>query len=521
MKVILSGFNLDIETIRELKGFIRRVVDLLDESNMQERDTSTRDMQLKTLYREALDLLRRDNLTPETLSAAYARISRNPRPVNELREIARQEVDKARKSNQNIIFGLGHSSVAEHAAFNFDILGVSRYAVEIIEHFRLASYTEKSQRYILFKDDFIVPPEIQNTDLEEDYVHIIKEQNKTYYALYEMLRPYFFKKYSKLAKDSKNHKLLEGLAKEDARYIISLATQTQLGMTVNARTLENMISKCNSHPLKEIQNYGNQLYECTRSYTPSIVKYVAPTTYLTEKNTDISAFTQKTFGKQNNQGHGEDSVVRLIDYPPNADEQILAVVLFKQGNLNLKQAQKVVSELSENQKTEFYKIIFHHINPWDSVLREFEFVSFTFEMIVSASNFGQLKRHRIANVVTQNYDISLGVTVPDSIMETKQNSVFMEMIEKSQTFYEQLRDKKPLVAPYILTNAHRRRVLFKINLRELYHFSRLREDQHAQWDIRNIASQMVTQVKEKLFLSAALLAGKDRFNEAYEHFMRK
>ena len=85
MKIILAGYNLDYDLIRELKE------------------------------KSAL----RQDLTPETISAAYARISRSPKPVNELREIARAEVDKARQSNRNIVFSMGHSSVAEHAVFQY------------------------------------------------------------------------------------------------------------------------------------------------------------------------------------------------------------------------------------------------------------------------------------------------------------------------------------------------------------------------------------------------------------------
>lgn len=47
---------------------------------------------------------------------------------------------------------MGHSSIAEHAVFNLDILGVSRLAVETIERFRLCSYTEKSQRYVRLEE---------------------------------------------------------------------------------------------------------------------------------------------------------------------------------------------------------------------------------------------------------------------------------------------------------------------------------------------------------------------------------
>ena len=101
------------------------------------------------------------HFTPETLSAAYARISRSPLPIDQLRKKACQDVEKARKSNQKIIFEMGHHSVAEHAVFNFDIMGVSRLALEEIERFRLASYTEKSQRYVTLEGDLVLPRELR------------------------------------------------------------------------------------------------------------------------------------------------------------------------------------------------------------------------------------------------------------------------------------------------------------------------------------------------------------------------
>ena len=194
MKVILSGFNLDIDTIVELKNFVKRFIEVIDKNSTSRGKLKSKTLNIDQLYKDAIELFRKDNLTPETISAAYARISRNPKPVNELRSIARQEVDKARRSNKSIIFGLGHSSVAEHTIFNFDILGVSRLAVETIEHFRIASYTEKSQRYILFKNNYIIPEEIKNSTFLNDYNNLIKEQNNIYYKLYKALRPYFLTK---------------------------------------------------------------------------------------------------------------------------------------------------------------------------------------------------------------------------------------------------------------------------------------------------------------------------------------
>jgi len=470
MKLYLAGFNLDINTIEELKDFSKQVAENLDPANFSKMDFQSQKYIVAKLYLHATSIMERDNFTPETLSAAYARISRNSKPVNELREIARKEVDRARKS----------------------------------------------------KDDFVVPREIKGTSLEKEFRYIINQQNSTYQKLYKILLPYVFEKFHTEAKDPKIHKTLEGLAKEDARYIISLATQSQMGMTVNARTLENIIAKCNSHPLSEIREYGKKLYDCTKNYTPSIVKYVNPTSYLMNKSNDLYYFINNNISKPKKINTKDDIDVKLVNYhPKDADNWLLATILFRFGNMNHKRALSNIKKLSSKEKLSFYKEIFKDIKSWDSVLREFEFIYFTFQLVVSASNYGQLKRHRMTNIISQKYDIDLGITIPESIIQTNKERNFNEIIEKTNDLYYKINQINPIVAPYILTNAHKRRVLFKINLRELYHFSRLREDKHAQWDIRNTAVKISAEVKKIMPLAGVLLSGKDQFDNTYHKYLQK
>ncbi len=257
MRIVLAGHNVDVEVLRDLKKEILEPAanDLAPEriASMSEEELRAKTGELRG---RASELLERDNFTPEPISAAYARISRDPRPVDELRAIARVEVEKARKSNRSIIFGFGHSSVAEHAAFNIDVIGVSRYAVEEIQKFRLLAFTEKSQRYILLEDDFVIPKEISAAGLGDLFTQTIRAQNACYHRLYEKLRPWVFDRNPDLAESKKNHKTLEGWAKEDARYIVSLATEAQMGMTISARNLEHVIRRTASHPLEEVREYG-------------------------------------------------------------------------------------------------------------------------------------------------------------------------------------------------------------------------------------------------------------------------
>jgi len=207
------------------------------------------------------DAANRDVLTPETFSSAYARISRSSRDVTALRLQARRDVEKARKSNQKIIFDMGHHSVAEHAVFNFDIIGVSRLALEELEQFRLVSYTEKSQRYVTLQGDYVLPKEIENRESQELFKDTVTIQNEFYKKSFALLKEYIFNKYPHLTRKKTNRRLLEGWAKEDARYILSLATEGQVGMTINARNLEHLFRRFHLGRRAEVKEIGKRMFE--------------------------------------------------------------------------------------------------------------------------------------------------------------------------------------------------------------------------------------------------------------------
>ena len=481
MKILLAGYNLDYDLIRALK----------DKSGLQQ------------------------DLTPETISAAYARISRSPRPVNELREIAREEVDKARQSNRNIVFEMGHSSVAEHAVFNIDVIGVSRLLVEEIEKFRLCSFTEKSQRYVLFNKDFVIPEEIREADLTDLFTHVVQTQNEYYHALYEKLRPYIFDKHKSLAEDPANKSLLEGWAKEDARYAISMATQTQLGMPINARNLELMLRRLAAHPFAEAKEYSEKLYAATKEIAPSLIRYTQATDY--DKFTRLNLRRQAdVLLHKHSSSSKKISEVQLTSCSSAADNRIAAALLFSSSDINYSQCLSRAGKMTPAAKRALFKTAFEKIQTHDAVLREMENVDLQFELILSSSCFAQLKRHRMSTIIAQDYNPQLGVTVPPSIKAIGQQKDFLEIMRHTQNAYEQIGKKEPLAAPYVLTNAHRKRVLMKFNAREMYHLARLRADQHAQWDIRDLTQKMLKQAKKVMPLTLMIACGKDTFPQLFK-----
>jgi len=494
MRVVLAGYNVDREVIDELK-----------------RGSPAR-----------------DDVTPETLSASYARISRDPRPADELRAVARREVERARRSNQAIIFKMGHHSVAEHAVFNFDIIGVSRLALEEIEKFRLCSYTEKSQRYIKLGDDFVVPEEIRAGGLERAYVRTIRAQNSLYHGLYEKLRPYLFNKYGELAENPKNHPLLEGWAKEDARYAVSLATEGQVGLTINARNLELLIRRFAAKKLAELRELNSRLFALAREVAPSIILFTEATDFDARTPDELKDAAKPFFRKEGKAGEkrgpgrpaGEVEVT-LAEAPADGDDRVLAALLHNSSAMPYQLCLKRVRWLSPTEKRGFIMTALRHMEFHDFPPREFEYADLTFALLVSASCFAQLKRHRMATLTAQDYAPALGVTMPSSIEAIGAGGEFRELIARTNETYATLLPKTGPAAAYVLTNAHRRRVLLKVNVRELYHISRLREDPTAQWEIRQVAGRMSDLARKEMPLSCLLLGGKDQYPALYQKVFGK
>lgn len=115
-----------------------------------------------------------------------------------------------------------HESPLEHASFTFSIEGVSRSLSHQLVRHRLASYSQKSQRYVNesgFKH--IVPDSVRlNAQALGYYWHIMEEINKHYDALVSL-----------------------GIPKEDARYILPNAATTDLVMTMNLREFRHFYAE--------------------------------------------------------------------------------------------------------------------------------------------------------------------------------------------------------------------------------------------------------------------------------------
>ncbi|MBX5320903.1 FAD-dependent thymidylate synthase [Candidatus Bathyarchaeota archaeon A05DMB-3] len=134
-----------------------------------------------------------------------------------------------------------------------------------------------------------------------------------------------------------------------------------------------------------------------------------------------------------------------------------------------------------------------------------EHASFTFSLEeVSRAMTHQLVRHRIASYTQQSqryvkYDtLKSYVTPPTVTANPEAQKIFAETLEHISEAYNRLLEMgiPKEDARYILPNAAKTNIVVTMNARELRHFFNLRCCARAQWEIREVAMEMLKQVKK-------------------------
>ena len=146
---------------------------------------------------------------PERVVALAARQCYSAGFAPDLLSTPKQDSELIRK-----VLGSGHTSIAEHAVFYIAIRGVSRALSHQLVRFRMASFSQQSQRYTSVGDEYVVPETIIDSQFGATYHYAIKLAYETYEAMVKA-----------------------GVPKEDARYVLPNAAPTNLIMTMNAREL--------------------------------------------------------------------------------------------------------------------------------------------------------------------------------------------------------------------------------------------------------------------------------------------
>jgi len=144
----------------------------------------------------------------------------------------------------------GHHSILEHASASFRVRGASRaFTHQLVRH-RVASFSQQSQRYVS-EDEFnyVVPPDIQaNPEASALFDGFLENARLAYRRLREL-----------------------GIKKEDARFVLPNALESEIVFSANFRELRHVFAlRCARGAQWEIRSVCLAMLRVMKAEAPSV-----------------------------------------------------------------------------------------------------------------------------------------------------------------------------------------------------------------------------------------------------------
>ena len=435
-------------------------------------------------------------LSPETIAVAFAKTSRAP---ESFREIAAELSDESSaKFHEKWVVGYGHASVAEHAVLHIAFENVSRVAIETIEGNRLASYTEKSTRYQKWgSDDFTIPPELDGHPLRDEFIATVRLLFSTYAESLDPTKNLIVERTPRRdgESDEAYDRRIRSQYVDRCRFLLPAAANANVGMTANARVIEMTIRKMLSHPLEEVRQIGEKLKEVSKGETPTLVKYADANPYTVETIRDLENRQSSIPFGHAVENHKSDWCT-LIDYDKDGEKKILAAALYRFDEIPYADALSYVKGFKKKEREALAETVLGKLGKYDTPLRELEYSTYTFDLVMDQGAYAEFKRHRMMSQTPQRLTTRLGYTTPLLITEAGFGSKYEAAMEAAHAMYEKLHAFNPDVAQYIVPNGFNRRVLAQFNLREAFAFCQLRTAANAHFSIRRVAQKIYEDISK-------------------------
>jgi len=189
---------------------------------------------------------------PEKTVAAAARLCYSPLGASEIMD-GLDELETTKFLAH--LVEVGHLSPLEHVSFTFAVEGVSRALSHQMVRHRMASYSQKSQRYVSEENfDYVIPPSVeQNPAAREVFLKTVREIGEAY------------------------RQLAAVVPREDARYLLPNACETKFVATYNARSLLNFFNlRCCNRAQWEIRRLAKEMRILVREAAPGIFQKAGP-----------------------------------------------------------------------------------------------------------------------------------------------------------------------------------------------------------------------------------------------------
>jgi thymidylate synthase ThyX len=435
---------------------------------------------------------------------------------------------KARAFYDRVLVGYGDDSVAQLGGAHIACENISNVAAKLLEDARIGiAPLEKSTRYVRFDQEdangdylFYREPKIMASRHRDEYVRVMNLLFETYSRQMEPMLENIEQSLPIEQLEVRDPTTGKGLSYDEAkrderlkrwaetayratvrahacdvlRSYLPAATLTNVGIFGVGQAFEYLLSKMYSHELSEAKELAAAMHGELNQLIPSFVKRAQRNEYLCRTwvvSKDWEAVTVKLLAPSPSEP------VALIDYDNQAEEKIIAALLYPHMRHPLEQLRPIAAAMDQGLRQEILRVYFaKRRHRRDKLSRAFENVYYTFDILGNLGLYRDLHRHRILTQERQEFTTVHGYDTPPEIEEAGFKSEFDHCMQEAARLYKRIYWDLPSEAQYVVPFAYRVRWYMKMNLREALHMVELRTMPQGHPDYRFICQEIWRKIQE-------------------------
>jgi thymidylate synthase ThyX len=404
----------------------------------------------------------------------------------------------------------GDDSIAQLAGVHLACEQASNVLTKILEWGRLMAYLEQSTRYIAYdarlggRYRFYRDPEILASSLGTRYVGDMDRLFDSYAELLADVQEWCKGAFPKEAGDSDfvYRQSIRAKALDAVRGVLPAASLSNVGIYGTGQAYEALLLRMRSHPLPEARAYADLMLDELRKVIPSFVKRVdlpdrggAWSDYLASTRDATEEVAAKLFVGEEPQPVPE---VQLVDWDPEAEDKVLAAMLFPYTHLPESQVRARVERMSTEERLTLVEAYTgDRTNRRHKPGRALERADYRFDICSDYGAFRDLQRHRMMTIEWQSLAPTHGYDVPEPVAAAGAASRFDAAMARSADLYEALREQFPTSASYAVSLAYKVRYVMQFNVREAVHLLELRTGPQGHPAYRRVCQEMHRLIDEK------------------------
>ncbi|WP_425448434.1 FAD-dependent thymidylate synthase [Dethiothermospora halolimnae] len=363
---------------------------------------------------------------------------------------------------------------------SFVIEGIDRIQSTLLCELK-DSYVQQSQRYVTMGEDAYILPELSKEDTEKS-----KELLNRVFDLYirmSELKEGDFKGRPKIG----NYKY--GVPVEDARYILPLATKTNLAVAMTADKLFDLFYLIND---KKYYSIFNEFRKEIRGKLPVNLIKLLPESYNSDNNKEL---IEKFYSEDLKKIDNENKMVLLSKFEDLDVKVGLGALTSTQSSTPSQILTKWGDEARKNASGVVKRVLgYGH----DSISEQ---ARTTFGMMCSMVTYHQQIRHRLSKNHREDFsnlikDRGRKILIPPTIRTSKFEEEFLSLANETKDFRMYILNKygQDKALPFIL-NCDQVKLVISSNARMDIAMLSERVCENAQWEIRELSTEKLMILK--------------------------